>query len=99
MSVSAAWELLDRAQSDNEFQNRLLALPSATERTAFVHECGYDVAPEDFEALKEAAGLSELSEADLERIAAGGSTTLEIAAGVGGGLGLAAGASAAAAAV
>lgn len=99
MSIDSAQELSRRAQLDEGFQRQLLALPSVRERKAFIHECGYDVGPEDVASLREAAGLQELSEEDLDGVAAGGlATTLGITAGVGGGLGVTAGAAAAAAA-
>lgn len=88
MSVEGARQLLERARSDGEFQRKLVALPSTEERKAFIHECGYDVDPGDLALLREAAGLGELSEEDLDRVAAAGSNSSvlgEMAAVIGGG--------------
>lgn len=83
MSQAGMRALLDRAQSDESFLDRLLAAGSVEERRRLLLEAGYDVEPSDVPAFKEMVGLGELSDQDLERVAAAGTGT-DVALGVGG---------------
>lgn len=67
--------LLERLESDEEFRNRALSLP-VERRKEFIFGAGYDIDKADLVHLPDLANVQELSEEDLERVAAGGTGTL-----------------------
>ena len=74
MSEAGVVALLERAESDEDFRTRLEAA-SLEERRKIIKDAGFDVDPSDVETFKSLTGVQELSDEDLERIAAGGSIT------------------------
>lgn len=75
MSKQGITALYERAQADDEFIARLEAASSPEEKHRIVSEAGFDVEPDDLDTLRSVAGLSELSDEDLERVAGGNSAT------------------------
>lgn len=85
MSSQSLLELMRRVESDEEFRTHAMSLP-LEQRKQFIAGAGYDVGPEDLVYLREVVNLQELSDEDLESVAAGGLATT-IGLGVGGGVG------------
>jgi predicted ribosomally synthesized peptide with nif11-like leader len=83
MSEAGVMALLERSESDEDFRTRLEAA-SVEERRRIIHDAGFDVDPSDVDIFKSLIGARELSDEDLDRIAAGGSTTSIIGGSVGG---------------
>jgi predicted ribosomally synthesized peptide with nif11-like leader len=73
MSEASVRALLERAQSDPGFRERLESASTREEKRQVVRDAGFDVGPDDLETLRSMAGI-EISDSDLERIAGGMST-------------------------
>lgn len=82
MSGESILALLERIETDQDFRDRVLALPPEP-RKDFILAAGYEVGPDDLVHLRSLANIDEFSEQDLERVAAGGTgTTVAETAGV-----------------
>lgn len=86
MSQQGVRDLLDRIESDEAFRDRLVTAGPIEERRRLVLETGYDVGPDDLLVFKKMVGFEELSDEDLNRLAAGGLGT-NIGAGIAGAIG------------
>jgi predicted ribosomally synthesized peptide with nif11-like leader len=75
--------LLQRLESDQGFRERLEAAPTNEARKQMIEDAGFDVQPSDRSTALSMIGLQELSDADLEKIAGGVSTTAVATAAVG----------------
>jgi predicted ribosomally synthesized peptide with nif11-like leader len=75
MSADGARALSERVKSDERFRARLEAAATAEEKGHIVTEAGYDLSSEDLSTIRSLAGMSELSDEDLERVAGGVSST------------------------
>jgi predicted ribosomally synthesized peptide with nif11-like leader len=89
--------LLERLQTDQGFRERLEAASTTEAKRQLVQDSGFDIGRGDLPALRAQAGLQELSDEDLERVAGGGMTANEAASAVGTGISLVSVAAAAAA--
>jgi predicted ribosomally synthesized peptide with nif11-like leader len=93
LSEQGVTALLERVQSDPGSRERLEAAPDNETRRQVVRDAGLDVAPSGLPTLRSLAGLQELSDEDLEKVAGGAGTGTQVATGI------VAGATAAAAAI
>jgi predicted ribosomally synthesized peptide with nif11-like leader len=80
MSAVGATALYERVSSDEEFRARLEAADTPDDKRRIVTEAGYDVSRDDLATVRNLAGVSELSDEDLEKVAGGMSTTDVLAA-------------------
>jgi predicted ribosomally synthesized peptide with nif11-like leader len=80
MSAEGATALYERVSSDEEFRARLEAADAPDDKRRIVTEAGYDVSRDDLATVRNLAGVSELSDEDLEKVAGGMSTTDVLAA-------------------
>jgi predicted ribosomally synthesized peptide with nif11-like leader len=80
MSAEGATALYERVSSDEEFRARLEAADTPDDKRRIVTEAGYDVSRHDLATVRNLAGVSELSDEDLEKVAGGMSTTDVLAA-------------------
>jgi predicted ribosomally synthesized peptide with nif11-like leader len=81
MSAEAATALFERVGSDEEFRTKLEAAPTPQEKHRIVTEAGYEVTRDDVSVMRNLAGVSELSDEDLEKVAGGSGTITGIAVG------------------
>jgi predicted ribosomally synthesized peptide with nif11-like leader len=58
-------------QSDEAFRALVEAADAPEDKHRVLTEAGYDVTPDDLVTIKELLGISELSDEDLESVAAG----------------------------
>lgn len=72
MSIQSAKSFLERVRDDQDFANLFVNTLTVEERLALVKKSGYECSADE---LKEAIHNSELSEKDLEKIAAGSNQT------------------------
>lgn len=90
MSTQGMRALLDRAESDEAFRERVLGLSSPEEKREAIREAGFDVDDSDLATMRSMTG-TELSDDDLEKVAGGGSvTSISVGASVGGPVSIAA---------
>jgi predicted ribosomally synthesized peptide with nif11-like leader len=75
MSAEGATALYERVTSDEEFRARLEAAETPEEKGQVVTEAGFDVSRDDLSTVRSLAGVSELSDEDLEKVAGGGATS------------------------
>jgi predicted ribosomally synthesized peptide with nif11-like leader len=94
MSTEGATAFYERMSSDEEFRSQVDAAETPEGKHRIVSAAGYDVSPDDLQVIRNLAGVSELSDEDLEKVAGGTGTNT----GVGATLGIVGGAAAAAAA-
>ena len=78
MSAQAVTALFERVRSDEEFRGRLEAAATPEEKHRIVSEAGYEVTREDVSVIRELAGVRELSDEDLEKVAGGKGTPTNI---------------------
>jgi predicted ribosomally synthesized peptide with nif11-like leader len=71
MSAEGATALYERVSSDEEFRAQLEAAEAPDEKRRIVTEAGYDVSRDDLPTVRNLAGVSELSDEDLEKVAGG----------------------------
>ncbi len=77
MSKDAAISFAERLKTDDAFQARLSGAADSSERLAILQAEGFDLSKDDVAAVKQALGIEELSDEDLERVAGGaGETTV-----------------------
>jgi predicted ribosomally synthesized peptide with nif11-like leader len=77
MTTEAATAFVERLKTDEAFGSKLAGASSKEERLALARKEGFELSADDVGAVKEALGIEELSEADLERIAGGSGTTTD----------------------
>jgi predicted ribosomally synthesized peptide with nif11-like leader len=75
MSAEGATALYERVGSDEAFRGQLEAAETPDDKYRIVSEAGYDVSRDDLPALRKLAGVTELSDEDVEKVAGGGVTT------------------------
>jgi predicted ribosomally synthesized peptide with nif11-like leader len=83
MSAQAATALFERVGSDEDFRAELEAAPTPQEKHRIVTEAGYEVTPDDLSVIRNLAGVSELSDEDLEKVAGGVGTDTQVGVAVG----------------
>ena len=83
MSAESATALYERINSDEAFKTQLEGAPTADDKRRIVTEAGYDVNRDDLNTFRKLAGVSELSDEDLEKVAGGGNTTMATVVGGG----------------
>jgi predicted ribosomally synthesized peptide with nif11-like leader len=71
MSAAGATALFERVSSDEEFRAQLVAAPTPEEKHRIVAEAGYEVTRDDLPVMRNLAGVSELSDEDVEKVAGG----------------------------
>ena len=81
MSADGARALRERVNSDEHFRAQLEAAATAQEKGRIVTDAGYDVSSDDLPTIRKLAGMSELSDEDLEKVA-GGSDATTVAVGL-----------------
>jgi predicted ribosomally synthesized peptide with nif11-like leader len=81
MSAEGVTALYERVSSDEEFRAQLEAAETPDDKRRIVTDAGYDVSIDDLPTVKRLAGISELSDEDLEKVA-GGSDVTTVAVGV-----------------
>ena len=87
MSAEGVTALYERVSSDEEFRGQLEAAETPDDKRRIVTDAGYDVSIDDLPTVKRLAGISELSDEDLEKVAGGVSDTqVGVAAGAAGAL-------------
>jgi predicted ribosomally synthesized peptide with nif11-like leader len=77
MSLEGASAFVQRMELDEAFRARVEAADSPEEKYRVVSEAGYDITPDDLVTIKQLVGISELSDEDLESVAAGALNPLE----------------------
>jgi predicted ribosomally synthesized peptide with nif11-like leader len=81
MSAEGVTALYERVNSDEEFRAQLEAAETPDDKRRIVTDAGYDVSTDDLPTVKKLAGISELSDEDLEKVA-GGSDATTVAVGL-----------------
>jgi predicted ribosomally synthesized peptide with nif11-like leader len=71
MSADGATALYERVTSDDEFRARLEAAQTPDDKRRIVTEAGYDVSRDDLPTVRKLAGVTDLSDEDMEKVAAG----------------------------
>ena len=84
MSTDAVPAFIERLSTDQAFRDQLEAASSPQERQQIANDAGYDVGPDDVGAIRSAAGIEELSDEDLEKVAGGVSDTYIVMTVIGG---------------
>jgi predicted ribosomally synthesized peptide with nif11-like leader len=77
MSAEGATALYERVTSDEEFRARLEAAETPEEKHEIVAEAGFDVNRDDLSTVRNLAGMRELSDEDLEKVAGGAGATTD----------------------
>jgi predicted ribosomally synthesized peptide with nif11-like leader len=75
MSAEGATALFERVTSDESFRAQLEAAETPDDKHRIVAEAGYDVGRDDLNTIRKLAGVSELSDEDLEKVAGGRDAT------------------------
>jgi predicted ribosomally synthesized peptide with nif11-like leader len=81
MSAEGAAALYERVNSDEEFRAQLEGAETPDDKRRVVSDAGYDVSRDDLPTVRNLAGVSELSDEDLEKVAGGIRTSAAILAG------------------
>jgi predicted ribosomally synthesized peptide with nif11-like leader len=81
MSAEGVTALYERVNSDEEFRAQLEAAETPDDKRRIVTDAGYDVSTDDLPTVKKLAGITELSDEDLEKVA-GGSDATTVAVGL-----------------
>jgi predicted ribosomally synthesized peptide with nif11-like leader len=71
MSKEAATALYERVNSDEEFRIQLEAAETPEEKRRIVTEAGYELSRDDLSTVRKLAGVSDLSDEDLEKVSGG----------------------------
>jgi predicted ribosomally synthesized peptide with nif11-like leader len=71
MSAEGATALYERVGSDEQFRIQLETAETPEDKRRIVTEAGYDVGRDDLSTVRKLAGVSELSDEDLEKVAGG----------------------------
>ena len=77
MSAEGAAALFERITTDENFRSEVEGAATPNEKHRIVTEAGYDVTPDDIPQIKSLAGVEEISDDDLEKVA-GGLSDLEM---------------------
>jgi predicted ribosomally synthesized peptide with nif11-like leader len=84
MSTKGATALYERINSDEAFRTQLEAAETSDDKRRIATEAGYDVNRDDLSTVRNLAGVNDLSDEDLEKVAGGmGDTTGMILTSVG----------------
>ena len=75
MSAEGATALYERINSDEQFRAEIEAAETQEERRRIVTEAGYDVSRDDAPTIRNIAGMSELSDEDLDKVSGAGAWT------------------------
>ncbi|HXH98519.1 MAG TPA: Nif11-like leader peptide family RiPP precursor [Gaiellaceae bacterium] len=78
MSTEAAIAFVERLKTDEAFLSRIGNAASPAERRALAREEGFELSADDIGAVKEALGIEELSDEDLEKVSGGTGTTTSV---------------------
>jgi predicted ribosomally synthesized peptide with nif11-like leader len=81
MTTEAAAAFAERLKTDEAFQSKLAGAASGEERLALAREEGFALTAADAGAIKEALGIEELSDEDLEKVAGGTGVTTAVSTG------------------
>jgi predicted ribosomally synthesized peptide with nif11-like leader len=84
MSAEGATALYERVSSDEEFRAQLEGAETPDQKRRIVTEAGYDVSRDDLSTIRSLAGVSELSDEDLEKVAGGSGSLTDVLTVVGG---------------
>ena len=71
MTTEAATAFVERLKTDEALQSKLAAAASRAERLALAREEGFDLSAGDAGAVRQALGIEELSDDDLDKVAGG----------------------------
>ena len=71
MSAEGVTALYERVSSDEQFRSQLQAAETPDEKRRIVTDAGYDVNRDDLSTIRNLAGMSELSDEDMEKVAGG----------------------------
>jgi predicted ribosomally synthesized peptide with nif11-like leader len=81
MSAEGVKALYERINSDEEFRAKMEAAETPDDKRHIVTEAGYEVTSDDLPTIRKLAGVNELSDEDLEKVA-GGSDATTVAVGL-----------------
>jgi predicted ribosomally synthesized peptide with nif11-like leader len=90
MSVQGVTALWERMQSDEQFRRQVEQAATPQEKHQVVVAAGLDVEPGDLSTLRSLAGMHEISDEDLEKVAGGSGTVTGVGVSVIAGAGAAA---------
>jgi predicted ribosomally synthesized peptide with nif11-like leader len=68
MSIQGAIELFERVKTDETFRRTLVDATTPQDKHRIVTEAGYDVNCADLAALKEMAGIKDMSDDELSKV-------------------------------
>jgi predicted ribosomally synthesized peptide with nif11-like leader len=88
MTTQGATALYERVSSDETFSAQLEAAGTPDDKRRIVTEAGYDVSRDDLSTFRKLAGMSELSDEDLEKVAGGSGSLTTVLVGDGAGIAL-----------
>jgi predicted ribosomally synthesized peptide with nif11-like leader len=88
MSAEGATALYERVSSDETFSAQLEAAETPDDKRRIVTEAGYDVSRDDLFTFRKLAGMSELTDEDLEKVAGGSGSLTTVLVGDGAGIAL-----------
>jgi predicted ribosomally synthesized peptide with nif11-like leader len=78
MSVQGVTAFWERIQSDERFRERIEQAATPQEKHQVLVAAGYEVSRGDLDTLRSLAGMREVSDEDLEKVAGGGGTATGI---------------------
>jgi predicted ribosomally synthesized peptide with nif11-like leader len=81
MSAEGVTSLYERINSDEQFRAKMEAAETPDDKRQIVTEAGYEVTSDDLPTIRRLAGVNELSDEDLEKVA-GGSDATTVAVGL-----------------
>jgi predicted ribosomally synthesized peptide with nif11-like leader len=71
MSAEGATAFFERVTSDEQFRTQLEAAETPDDKHRIVTDAGYDLSRDDLSIIRNLAGMNELSDEDLEKVAGG----------------------------
>ena len=80
MSIQGATAFWERLQSDEQFRRQVEQAKTPQEKHQVLAAAGYEVSRGDLDTLRSLAGMNELSDEDLEKVAGGSATNTGIMA-------------------
>jgi predicted ribosomally synthesized peptide with nif11-like leader len=84
MSAEKATSLYERISSDEDSRAQLEAATAPDDKRQIVIEAGYDVSRDDLSTIRNLAGVGEISDEDLEKVAGGSGSLTDVLTVVGG---------------